>query len=345
MCICLSALLVGCKAAEEKKDHDMMVVKVGKTEPATTPGQRDFTFISKPFKTTDLSFRVGGPVIHFDSQSGQFYKKGTVIAAIDDRDFKIRQEKAEAIFQQADAEYKRISALYTKNNISGSSYEKAKSDRAIAKTALETAVNELEDTKLKAPFDGYVQEIKIERFQDVKASQPIITFIDLSRLKIEAYIPENIAINLRTNDDLSLYDMKFTFDALPGKIFRTDKVDISKSTTANNLSFLLTAILENKDNTLLGGMSGSLSLTLPATLTTSVYIPQQAVCRNPERGTYVWVLTPAVNQVRSVPVQIGNLVKGNQIEIVSGLSAGDQVVLTGHSFLSENQTVLIQKQS
>lgn len=344
MCICLSLSLIACKGTEEKKDNAPMVVKVAKAETLTINRQRDFTFISKPFKTSDLSFRVGGPVTGFEVQPGQFYKKGATIAAIDDRDFKIRKEKAEAVFQQADAEYKRISALYEKNNVSGSSYEKAKSDRAIARAAFETAANELEDTGLKAPFDGYIQDINIERFQEVRASQSIVTFIDLSRLKIEAYIPENIAMNLSSASDFAPYNLEFTFDALPQKTFSTDKIDVSKSTTVNNISFLLTAILENKGHNLLGGMTGNLSVTIPAASTpTTVSVPQQAICKRPQTGTYVWILNPRNNQVNTVPVQTGNLTKGNQMEIISGLSADDQVVLSGHSFLSENKIVTIQK--
>lgn len=343
MCIGLSALFIACKGTEEKKEAPM-VVKVAKVESVIINSQRDFTFISKPFKSSDLSFRVGGPVTDFEAQPGQFYQKGETIAAIDDRDFKIRKEKAAAVFQQADAEYKRISVLYEKNNVSGSSYEKAKSDRAIAKTAFETAANELEDTQLKAPFNGYIQDIKIERFQEVRASQSVITFIDLSKLKIEAYIPENIAINLITVNDFTPYELQFTFDALPGKIFGTHKIDISKSTTTNNISFLLTAILENKEHQLLGGMTGNLSLTIPGISTTgSIYIPQQAVCNRPGTGTYVWVVNPQEKQVRTIPVKTGNLAKESRIEITSGLSVNDQVVLTGHSFLSENKMVTIQQ--
>ena len=72
--------------------------------------------------------------MNFDVRSGQFFRKGQVIASIDDRDFKVRKEKAEAVYQQAEAEYMRIAALYEKENISASTYEKAKADCAIART-------------------------------------------------------------------------------------------------------------------------------------------------------------------------------------------------------------------
>lgn len=344
MCICLAVLLVACGGADKEKKNRPVTVKVFQVESSAANAKRDFTFISKPFKTTGLSFRVGGPVVEFEAQPGQFYPKGAVVAAIDNRDFVIRKQKAEAVFLQAETEYKRIAVLYEKNNVSGSSYEKAKSDRAIAQAAFETAVNELEDTRLKAPFDGYVQEVNIERFQDVRPSQPVVTFIDLSKLKIEAYIPEDIAIGMRAIRDFSNSGVEFVFDAIGGRSYTAAGVDISKSTTANNISFLLTAILENNDASLLGGMTGKMSLTVsPALSSASVYVPQVAVCHRPDTGAYVWVLNPADNKVVSVPVKVGNLEKDNRVEILSGLSVGDCVVLTKHAFLVNNQVVSIQK--
>lgn len=52
---------------------------------------------------------------------------------------------------------------------------------------------------------------------------------------------------------------KFRFDALKDKVYTTTDVEVSKSTTSNNLSFLLTAVLDNQNNELLGGMSGTLT--------------------------------------------------------------------------------------
>lgn len=99
---------------------------------------------------------MGGPIDHFEVYAGNYYHRGDIIAEIDSRDFRIRKERAEAIYHQAKAEFERIKVLYEKNNLSASAYEKARADYTSAKTAYETAVNELEDTKLIAPFDGYI---------------------------------------------------------------------------------------------------------------------------------------------------------------------------------------------
>ena len=68
------------------KEQQAPNVKVICAEQSDTSSERSYSFISQPYRTTELSFRVGGPVYTFDTQSGQFFRKGELIAAIDDRD-------------------------------------------------------------------------------------------------------------------------------------------------------------------------------------------------------------------------------------------------------------------
>ena len=70
--------------------------------------------------------------------------------------------------------------------------------------------------RLYAPFDGYVQQAHIERYQDVKPSVPVVTFIDLSRIKVEAYVPEDMALQMRQKDSVACV---VRFNALPDREF------------------------------------------------------------------------------------------------------------------------------
>ena len=79
---------------------------------------------------------------------------------IDNRDFLIRKQQTEALYSQTNQEYKRIEALYKKNNISGSNYERAKADFLVAKSNYETAVNALSDT-ICPPLTTDISKISI----------------------------------------------------------------------------------------------------------------------------------------------------------------------------------------
>jgi hypothetical protein len=107
---------------------------VAEAEMQVPSAECEFSFISKPFKETELSFRVGGPIDRFEVYAGNYYHRGDIIAEIDSRDFRIRKERAEAIYHQAKAEFERIKVLYEKNNLSASAYEKARAEYTFAKT-------------------------------------------------------------------------------------------------------------------------------------------------------------------------------------------------------------------
>lgn len=134
-----------------------------------------FPFIAKPLRTTELSFRVSGPIDRFEVYPGNHYKRNDIIAEIDPRDFRLRLENAEVAYRRAEADYKRIESLYEKDNVSASSYEQARAAWIAARTAYNTALNEFNDTQLRAPFDGYAGEVFIEKYQDVRAAPPVIT--------------------------------------------------------------------------------------------------------------------------------------------------------------------------
>lgn len=89
----LPFFLFACSEApsSEKLLLAVRVVKVGALENSCTQ-ERNFSFIAEPYRTTSLSFRVEGPVCTFTAQNGQFFKKGELIAAIDNRDFLIRKK-------------------------------------------------------------------------------------------------------------------------------------------------------------------------------------------------------------------------------------------------------------
>lgn len=313
-----------------------LVVEITRAVPAETAQRKEFPFISKPLRTSELSFRVSGPIEQFDVYAGNFYRRDAVIAEIDPRDFRLRYQRAEATWRRAKADYERIEALYRKDNVSASSYEAARAEHVAAETAYETAANDLEDTKLRAPFDGYVGEVFIERFQDVKASQPVVTLTDISELRIEIYVTQDIA--MRADE---LREVSLVFDQMPDQEFTARVVDCARSTTPNNLSYLLTALLPNPDGKLPAGLSGRVCFDLPAAASRAVAIPQAALCHRPTVGDYVWAVDTPTGRVAQRPVTPGELLPGGRIVVSSGLKRGETVATSGLRFLSDGMEVQV----
>lgn len=338
--ITLSFLTLTSCGEGKVKQNTPLVVKVIKVDTIKNRANRSYTFISKPYRATELSFRVGGPVDMFNVQNGQFFRKGDLIANIDDRDYIIRKNRMEAVYNQTKADYKRISNLYEKDNISGASYEKAKADYEKAEADYQDAINDLNDTKLYAPFDGYVQTVYIERYQDVKPSQPVVSFIDLSKIKVESYIPEEIAAIYK--NDKNALDYQAEFNTIHDKKFKPAEIYLTQSTEDDNLSYMVTAIFNNESNMLMGGMSGKIMLGESSSNSVCVSVPQTAVCQNDQIGSFVWKVSDG-NKVNAVPVRMGKLLAGNKVEIISGLRSGERIATTRLPYLSENVDIIVEE--
>ena len=266
-------LLFSCTDKDSKQSQDL-IVKTAQAVSASGIKTTEFPFIAQPFRTSELSFRVGGPIDRLDVYAGNHYKQGSIIAEIDPRDFHIRKERTEAIYHQAKA---------------------------------------------------------------VKPAQPVISFIDINRLKIEIYVTQNIAFASHPTDSVRIY-----FDAQPDKCYKAQIVEVSKGTTRNNLSYLLTAVLPNKEGKLLAGMSGKAIFDAPvSTDLTSVSIPQTALCYRPSEGEYVWVIDTNTRQVNRRTVKKGNLLPGGYVTITEGLRASETVATSGLRFLSDGMKVEI----
>jgi len=135
---------------------------------------------TKASQESKISFRVGGPVIKINVIEGAKVKKGDLIAEIDPRDYKIAEQSAHARYEQAKAEAGRYERLWKKNAVAKNDYDRKKAAYLEAKAYWEDAVNNLKDTKLRAPFSGFYGPKLVDVGQVVKPDQPITTLSNLS---------------------------------------------------------------------------------------------------------------------------------------------------------------------
>ena len=134
--------------------------------------------------------------------------------------------------------------------------------------------------------------------------------------------------------------IRLRFDAILGKIFDARIAEISKGTTRNNLSYLLTAFLPNKDGEFLAGMSGKAILdVVQGKGASGVCIPQTALCHRPTEGRYVWVVNPESKQVNRRKVMVTELLPDGYAVVAQGLQANETVAVSKLRFLSNGMKV------
>lgn len=326
-----------CKNQEEAVTA--VTVRIAEAVPAESSTERTFPFISSPYNETVLSFRTGGRLNYFDINPGDMFSAGEEILCIDDRDSRLLYDKAKANFIKSEAEFRRVSSLYSKGNISGSAYDNSRAEMETARAAFEAAANELSYTRLSAPFNGYVQDVFAEPYQEISKGQNILSLIDLDRIKICMYIPEDLAVSLlRDKAGRNMERFRIEFSSLPSQIFNPSGINISRSTTGDNLSFLLTATVDNRDGLLFGGMSGKMSISVPGESRPEAAVPQNVLCHNPRIGNFVWKYDSETNTVDAVPVSVSTIINGMAV-ITSGIAPGDMVSASRLNMLSDGEKV------
>jgi len=206
------------------------------------------------------------------------------------------------------------------------------------KTDLQAAENALNDTRLKAPFDGYIGSKHVENFENVKAGNPIVTLLDASSVEVGSAIPEDVVI--RHKDIASI---TCTLDAYHGKTFPAVVKELGRKTEQANQSYPLTVSLSTDEAIIAQpGMAASLILELNKhnSAGAGFAVPSSAVFADPQGQSCVWRLDGQTMRVAKVPVTIGALFK-DTVQITSGLSADNQIVIAGARFLQDNQEVRI----
>ena len=123
----VSLFLVGCNRSRQEQTERFSVATIQPKPVSETASLRKFPFLAKPYHETELAFRINGPLTGFSVRSDQYFRKGQVILELDKRDFRIRLQRCEAVLQQKEAEYKRVAALYAKQNISASGFHYCRS--------------------------------------------------------------------------------------------------------------------------------------------------------------------------------------------------------------------------
>ena len=170
-------------------------------------------------KQGKLSFRTSGFISKVHFKSGEFVKKGKVIYELDKTYPLINKnmakadlKKAQVNFKQSKRDYRRSKNLKNKKAISQESFEISQTDFKNnevsfkeAKFKYDEMTCKLEDTELKAPYDGIIaNKIKSEG-EYVTPGESILEFFTNSELEVDIYLPESYLNKIKVGDMVPLY--------------------------------------------------------------------------------------------------------------------------------------------
>jgi len=218
-------------------------------------------------------------------------------------------DDAEATLHAKQASYD--SALQTAKNL--------RADIDATDAAAKLADRQLRDTYIRAPFDGYVQKRLVSLGELVKNQTPVMSVVRIDPLKVIAEIPERMAPWIRTGQPVALYVDAFPGTGIVGKVSR-----ISPAVNAATRAFPFEALVPNSGAAALKPGTFARVHIETAKIDQVVTLPSDAL-QYRYGVNRVFVVTGDRLAMREL--KVGDRI-GNRIEVVSGVTAGEQVAIT-----------------
>ena len=298
-----------------------------------------------PSQKTVLAFKYAGKIKSINFESGDFVKKGQVIAIIDDTDYKVnldafskKYEAAKAVAQNAEQQFARAETLYKGDALAKKDYDNALMQRNVAistfkeaSAGLQNARNTLNDTKIVAPYDGYIDKKVVDVGTVVPEGAPVVSFIsnEITDISVNAsvrdieYIKNAENINFKDSTSDKIYNLKIKSIAQnPDSINLTYPVVFTFSELSENDKFL-------------SGQTGTVTIVVKNKGKEEILIPINAVFEDKGSNVYLFKDGKAIK----TPIELGELRETDKISVVKGLKTGDKVIVAGISKLADGDKV------
>lgn len=340
MSLCgLLLITTGCKQQKEQKE----VIKTVKVDMAATYGEKktvSFPGKVKAASEVNLAFRISGPITKVNVTEGQFVRKDQVLAEMDSRDYAVQLSATEAEYKQVKAEAERIIQLYEKQSISENDYDKAVSGLQQIMAKYNAHQNALSDTKLRAPFDGYIQKRYFDRNETVSAGMPLFSMISAETPEVEINIPAGEFIQRDQFDSYSCY-----FELYPDRNFPLELISINRKANLNQLYTVRLRFKENPHSSMPSpGMSTMVTIRYKPENASMVSIPLTAMFEVDNTPT-VWVYDEVQQRINARTIRISEILTDGTMIVSEGLNVGEQVVSAGVHKLSDGEKVKMLPQA
>jgi membrane fusion protein (multidrug efflux system) len=282
-----------------------------------------------PERRAVLAAEVSGVVDVMRVEVGQRIGAGELVAAVDTRALAQALAEAEAYHRQATAQHQRATSLYEKRSITQQQLLDAVTAKDVADSRLASVRLDLDKSRIRAPWGGEVAAKRVEVGDYVTPGQPVIELVDASTLKVRAPAPALDVPYLEIGAPVAI-----RVDAYPGEVFTGRLVRFAAELDPRARSLDVEAEIANRDGRLKPGMSARLEVPR-RTLEDAVLVPLEALVDLGEQRA-VFVVEGGVARRRIV--ELGPVV-GERVVVLSGVAAGEPVVVDGEQRIADGQAV------
>ena len=283
-----------------------------------------------------LYARTTGYVKHWFKDIGAPVKKGEVLATLDIPEVSRQVDEAEANFQLAKIAFERWTRLRADDAVAQQELDEKTSAYRQAEAVLQRLRLQLAFGQVLAPFDGTVTRRNVNVGDLVNAgnggtAQAMFAMAQTDKLHVYAYVPQDRATQVGVGDSVVIVEARRPDKPIRARIARTaGAIDLNSRTLQIDIE------VPNPQHALLPGSYVEVILEIKASNT--LVLPTNTLLFG-AAGTQVAVVKDGKVERRNVSLGTDY---GQVVEITTGVSAGDQVIINPPDSIAPNQAVVVE---
>jgi membrane fusion protein (multidrug efflux system) len=274
--------------------------------------------------------RVAGEVVEILVEEGDLVGEGQILARLDGDRLRLEMNASRAKFEKTSREYERYLNLHDRGLVSAAALDEMKYSLDALRASYELRKLDYEYTRIRAPIAGVISNRNIKLGEHINPNDMAFRVTDTSRLVAYMKIPQSELANISAGDVATI-----SVDAVTDQKFAATIARVSPTIDMKNGTFRATAYVDNARGKLAPGMFGRFDIAYERH-ENAITIPTEVVVQE-DNQFVVYVVTDgeAVRQVVTIGIEDEGVV-----EILSGITESDQVVVTGQNSLRDGSRVL-----
>ena len=329
--VAAAAMTVGCtgkRTTASAPEENRVLTRGVVAEETAVRLIEEFTSEIEPYRENDVTPAASG--VHIDRilvEVGDAVREGQLVVSLDPTQYTQQLVQLQTI----ESDYNRLLPVYEAGGISTQQIEQARAQLDVQR---EVVANLKKNIEVRSPISGVVTARNYES-GDLFAQQPILHIMQIDPLKVIVNISEQFFPQVKVGMPVDLY-----VDIFPGEIFAGRVSLIYPALDAATRTFKVEVTVPNGKGRLRPGMYARTSFDMGGK--TGVMVPDVAVQKqvgSAERYVYVLV-GDTIAERRSV--EVGRQV-GDRVDILRGVTAGEQVAVTALSKLFDGARVEIKE--
>ena len=271
-------------------------------------------------------------------KEGQKVTKGTILARIDDGGLSSQLAQIEAQAALAKTTFERQKRLWEQNIGSEIQYLEAKTTYDAAQNSVNQIRTQVGKTVVRAPFTGVIDQVISEQGVVVNPGQnALFRLVNLDNMYVQASVPENYLGKIKTGTSVVVEI------AAIGQQFEGVVRQVGNFINPDNRSFQIEVALPNKEGQIKPNLIATVRLN-DYTAESAIIVPENTIQQNSQGQTLVYLFekeSDSTGVAKRVIVETGYSYR-QDIEILSGLEPGDQIIVEGGRNLRDQQKVKLK---